>query len=187
MEFQRFVQRLVRRQRLLLARLSRAEELADAMALEIEEFERGLNPRGSTGSAARARPPRGRERLTASMNVRATEIAIRRRPDDWGLVRVDQADEFLLPPILTDLFAILVAECGPSDDELVAWQTLGEVAKRMEKKAGRTFSRHAVTQHVHRLRRELFNRGGMSPMLVQTSRRFGVRVAVRRRRPGTGE
>jgi hypothetical protein len=181
MDLRRFVQRFARKQRLLLDRLTRAEELADAIACDLADLERALVLDGAASGVTRVRPKRLRELLGKTVDVRVNEVSITRRADDWGLIHIDQADEFLLPPLLTDLLSVLISESGPSDDELVAWKTLDEVSKRLEKKVGRRFGRHAVTQQIHRLRRELFARGGVSPLLVQTSRRFGVRVAVRRR------
>jgi hypothetical protein len=170
---------IARKQRLLLDRISRAEELADQIACDLADLERLLSV-DPAGRRPHVRPKRVRELAGASMNARVSEVLIKRRDDDWGLVSLDGVTEFALPPMLTDLLAILCADAEPSADDLVAWKTLDEVAKRLGKKIGRPFSRHAVTQHVYRLRRELFARGGANPLLVQTNRRRGVRMALRR-------
>ncbi len=180
MDFDKFVQRFARRHRLLLARISRAEELADGLACDLAVLEQTMRlGRPGTVEAGRGRV-RLRDLAKGSANVRAGSVSVRRRADGWGVIQVDQGVEFTLPPILTDLFVVLSAESGQSDDDLVAWKPLEDVARRLGKKAGRPFSRHSVTQHVHRLRRELFVRGGTSPLLVQTNRRLGVRLAVQR-------
>ncbi|MGQ0734256.1 MAG: hypothetical protein ACT4QD_11435 [Acidobacteriota bacterium] len=179
MDVQQFLQRFARRQRLLVDRLGRAEELADALSCDLADLERALAP--GSGPARQSGESTRRRRLVTTDEVCAAEIAVRRRHDDWGLIRVDQAEAFPLSPLLTDLLAILADDGGPSEDGLVAWKGLDEVAKQLQKKSGRRYRRHAVTQLVYRLRRELSARGHASPMLVQTSRRLGVRVALRRR------
>jgi len=180
MDLDKFVQRFARRHRLLLARISRAEELADGLACDLADLEQTMRSGRPVTAEARRGRVRFRDLAKGSANVRARSVSVRRRADDWGVIQVDQGAEFTLPPILTDLFVVLSAESGQSDDDLVAWKPLEEVARRLAKKAGRAFSRHSVTQHIHRLRRELFARGGASPLLVQTNRRLGVRLALQR-------
>lgn len=187
------VRAAAKRQRVLLERLSRAEELADSLAQDLSAIE------GSLLAADRAAPDarmahRGDDRLSAARRslqrtaeAGAATLAVSRRTDDSLEVRVDGGKAFRLPPVLGDLLEILAFDGEPAADGLAGWQSLDEVALRLGKRSGHDVRRHTATQHVYRLRRELFARGGVNPFLVQTSRRLGVRFALRRQpRPWDG-
>jgi hypothetical protein len=96
-------------------------------------------------------------------------------------IRIDGGKQFSLPPTLADLLTALSIDNGLSDDEFVGWKTLGEVAEYLARRSGRPVTKRAITQNVYRLRKELFDRGGVNPYLVQTNRRRGVRFAFRRK------
>lgn len=178
------VRGLVRRQRRLLERLSRAEELADALALDLEGIERALA--GAEGGELV--PAREREsechadrralRRTAEAGIGSLEVVW--AVDGAAEVRVDGGKAFRLPAGLGELLEILTLDSGRSDDGLVGWKSLDEVAILLGKRHGTPVLRHAATQLVYRLRRELFARGAVNPYLVQSSRQRGVRVALRR-------
>jgi hypothetical protein len=180
MDFHRLLRRFAQRQRALLDRISRAEELADAIACDLVLLERAA--RRQEPSAVPAPDRSKRQLLRGPFDARVGAIDLKRRADDWIVVRFDQSNEIALPPILGDLPSVLSDDARVSDDELVAWKTLDEVAKDLQRASGRSFSRHAVTQQIYRLRRELFTRGGVSPKLIQTNRRRGVRLALVRKR-----
>jgi hypothetical protein len=181
---------LVRRQRLLLERLSRAEELADGLAQDLSQLESLIAGRGAAPARAAAAPradggdTRRSLRRTAESGVGKVEI--RARADGTAEVRVDGGPSFALAPVLGDLLAVLSLDGGRAPDGLVAWKTLDEVAILLGKKTGRPVRRHTATQHIYRLRRELFARGGVNPFLVQTHRRLGARFALRRSGDGAG-
>lgn len=179
---QRLLHRFAQRQRALLDRISRAEELADAIACDLVLLERVARTRDASSAASSEPPKRPRQMLRGPFDARVCAIDLTRRADDWALVRFDQSGEIALPPILADLLSLLSDDNGISDDELVGWKTLDQVAKDLQKTSGRPFTRHAVTQQIYRLRRELFTRGGVSPKLIQTNRRRGVRLALMRAR-----
>jgi hypothetical protein len=177
------VRALVARHRRLVERLSRAEELADALALDLEEIERALAGAGSAGRApAGAVSPglgdRGALRRTAEAGV--SSLAVAWCADGAAEVRLDGGKAFRLPAGLAELLEILALDSGRRADGLVGWKTLDEVAILVGKRRGQPVRRHAVTQLVYRLRRELFARGAVNPYLVQSSRRHGVRFALRR-------
>lgn len=96
---------------------------------------------------------------------------------------MDGGKQFTLPPILADLMTALSIDNGLNDDGFVGWKPIKEIADYLTKKMGKPVSKRAITQNVYRLRKELFDRGGVNPYLVQTNRRRGIRFALRRK-PG---
>ena len=179
------IRELARRHRCLLSRLSNAELLADSIALDLARIQRLLEigeltqlPPGEIDGPPRERGNRNRElRVLAHSGV--TTLEIRVRADGLSDVRVDAGKQFSLPPMLADLLSTLAMEGGYSNDGLVAWKTVDEVAILLAKRTNRRISRHAVTQGIYRLRRELFHRGGANPYLIQTNRSRGVRFALK--------
>jgi len=178
---------LARRHRTLLSRLGSAELLADTIALDLSRIENCLE----TGElepvvenekhAGQKGVGRSREQLRILADSGATTLEIKLRSDGLSDVRIDAGKKFSLPPALADLLSILSLNGGTSDDRLVGWKTIDEVAILLGKRSSRRFSRHAVTQSIYRLRRELFNRGGANPYLIQTNRRRGVRFALKQK------
>lgn len=186
-ECARAIRQFARRQEALRRRASRLEEEADALALELvqlaEDLETGSLALASDRPAVASRPRRRSSdellRVTASSGV--ASMSLSPRADGSADVQVDGGKQFELPPTLADLLGILASDRGHSDDELVGWKAFDEIAVLLEKKASRLFTRHAITQQVYRLRRELFERGGVNPHLIQTNRRHGIRFALRRK------
>ena len=178
---------LSRRYRTLLSRLSSTELLADTIALDLSRIEKCLE----TGTLAvvigdekpALRKERGQriEQLRVLADSGATSLEIKPRSDGYSDVRIDAGKSFSLPPGLADLLSVLSLNASPNDDGLVGWKTIDEVAILLGKRSNKRFSRHAVIQNIYRLRKELFNRGGINPFLVQTNRRRGVRFALKQR------
>ena len=178
---------LARRHRTLLSKLSSAELLADTIALDLSRLAKYLET-GAFASACEDEKPAGhkerghrREQLRLLADSGTTTLEITPRSDGFSDVRIDAGKSFSLPPLLADLLSILSLSGSPNDDGLVGWKTIDEVAILLGKRTNRRFSRHAVTQSVYRLRKELFNRGGVNPYLVQTNRRRGVRFALKQK------
>jgi hypothetical protein len=111
----------------------------------------------------------------------ASTLEIKSLPDGSAIVRIDGGKEFTLPPMLVDLMSALSIDNGQRDDAFVGWKTVMEVAEFLTKRSGKPATKRAITQNLYRLRRELFDRGGVNPYLVQTNRRRGLRFALRRR------
>jgi hypothetical protein len=178
---------LARRHRTLLSRLSNAELLADNIALDLSHIEKCLE----TGELApvcederlqrQKECGQRRDQLRLLADSGATTVEIKPRSDGLSDVRIDAGKSFSLPPLLADLLSVLSLNGATSDDKLVGWKTIDEVAILLGKRSSRRFSRHAVTQSIYRLRKELFNRGGANPYLVQTNRRRGVRFALKQK------
>jgi len=183
------LRRLARDHRALLRRLSRAEELADGIALELEEITcQAEGGRGGVAplAAAGAAPDTG-ALLRRAAEGGAGDLALHRVADGSWLARVDAGKEFPLPPILGELLAVLAWDSGVSTDALVGWKRVDELGELLAKRTGQALSRHAVTQNVYRLRQALFERGNVNPHLVQTHRRYGLRFALRRGEGGARE
>jgi len=111
----------------------------------------------------------------------ASSLEIKARPDGMATVRIDGGKQFTLPPMLADLITALSIDNGKADDPFVGWKSIKEVAEYLTKQTGRPVSKRAITQNLYRLRKELFDRGGVNPYLVQTNRRRGMRFALRRK------
>lgn len=178
---------LARRYRSLVSRISSAELLADSIALDLARIEKCLEtgalvePCGDEQTFGRKDKGQLREQLRLLAETGAATLEIKPRTDGLCDVRIDAGKQFKLPPSLSDLLSILSLDGGASDDGLIGWKTLDEVAILLGKRSGRRFNRHTVTQSIYRLRKELFNRGGVNPFLVQTNRQRGVRFALKHR------
>lgn len=178
---------IARRYRSLVSKISSVELLADRLSLELALIEKALEtgapvePCVDVESSGRKESGQMKEQLRLLADSGAVLLEIKSRSDGLCDVRIDAGRQFKLPPVLADLLAILSLDGGTSDDGLVRWKTLDEVAILLGKRWGKRFSRHTVTQSVHRLRRELFARGGVNPYLVQTNRRRGARFALKQR------
>jgi hypothetical protein len=181
------VRSITRRHRMLVDRLSRAELLADSIAFDMAQLEECLESNssaednGSAMLAARNDISQIKESLQRTVKAGALSLEISMRAEGMAEVSVDGGKRFELPPLLADLLQVLSMPGGQSDDDMSGWKTLGEVAILLGKKVGRQLNRHAVSQNIYRLRKELFNRGGVNPYLVQTNPRRGARFAVRRK------
>lgn len=168
----------------LQRRLSAAEELADRISRDLLAVAEAAEETIAGGSDAA--PRRGWKELAAGQPV-ALNLEIKRQHSGCAVVRVDYGRAFRLSPMLGYLLGILAGEGGRVVDELAGWKSLDEVAILLGKQAERRLTRHAVTQQLYRLRRELFDRGGVSPALVQTHRTRGARLALKRGGVRVGE
>lgn len=174
-----------RRHKLLLGRISKAEELADTIELDIEQLlghvEAGtLAPAGVDCVVSGPRKSPQVKRALRQTAPGAFSVEFNPRTDGSAVVRIDDGKEFTLPPTLADLLAILCEDTGRSTDDLIGWKSIHEVVNWLQKKTGRRFTKRAVIQSVYRLRKELF-KASVNPYMVQTNRRYGLRFALRRK------
>ncbi|MCX6627728.1 MAG: helix-turn-helix domain-containing protein, partial [Candidatus Solibacter sp.] len=100
-----------------------------------------------------------------------------------GAVTFDNAKQVTLPPTLAALITILISNGEESPDELVAWRSIDRVGELMQKRLGRAFSAHAVSQLVWRLRAKLAG-AGLDPRLVESSPASGLRLRLKRQAAG---
>lgn len=171
----------------LLTKIDQADLLADSLSFDIAALEKFFETGRMPPVSPQATPGRRQERTQADEHLRqlaatgAHSLETKLRADGDFEVRIDGGKRFTLPPLLADVLRILAIDNGPSNDELVGWKTLDEVAILLGKETGRPVKKHAVTQNVYRLRKAMFAQGGANPYLIQTSRQRGVRFAQRRR------
>jgi hypothetical protein len=115
-------------------------------------------------------------------DVSANVVTIKRQVDGSAMVSID-GRKLVVPPALGDLVAELIVDDGsPSSDDLVPFKPLPDLALKIQNLKGRPFSIHALSEQIYRLRR-LLQRHGFPELLVQTARRAGVRLALRRQEP----
>lgn len=182
---------LARRHKNLVNRISKAElnasfieyelfQLLKMMEEWVDEGAEGVAGDGATSSSLE--PPANQTRQLRYLAESGTlSLEIKGRPDGMADIRIDGGKQFTLPPTLADLMTALSIDNGLSGDAFVGWKTVPEIAEYLAKRSGKAVTKRAITQNVYRLRKELFDRGGVNPYLVQTNRRRGVRFAVRRK------
>ncbi len=174
----------------LVAIVDKAEVLIDSLSLEIAVLEEFFDTGRLPNSNSHPSPGRRKDKAQADEQLRqlaeagAHSLEIKQRADGMAEVRIDGGKSFTLSPLLADVLRILAIDNGPSDDDLVGWKTLDEVAILLTKDSGKQFRKHTVTQNIYRLRKAMFAQGGANPFLIQTNRQRGVRFA-RRRQPVT--
>lgn len=106
------------------------------------------------------------------------------RPDGSLVVFVNNRRPFTLQPHLGALLLALAEDTGVSDDEGVGFKTVSDLAIRMSKRLGtRRLSGDTVNKYVCKLRKELCRRAGLEGSVIQTNRRLGRRLAVKRPNP----
>jgi hypothetical protein len=175
----RLIRGLQGQHRSLLKRISKAEELADGIALNIEQLltlvEAGALAHASVDHTIRSHKESSQNepQPAGAFSVEFDSCA-----DGSAVVWIDGRG-FTLSPTLTDLLMVLCEDTGRSPDGFIGWKSINEVARSLKKKTGRRFTNHALTQNVHRLR-QLLLKAGLNPDLVQTNRRCGLRFALRR-------
>lgn len=180
---------LARRHKSLVDRISKAEmnasfieyelfQLLKMMEEHLEEGDEHYTGDGITNLSPGART-KAKKPLRYLAETGASSLEIRARPDGMSDIRIDGGKQFTLPPALADLMTALSIDNGPGDGGFIGWKTIKEIAGYLSGQSGKPVSKRAVTQNVYRLRKELFDRGGVNPYLVQTNRRRGLRFALR--------
>ncbi len=127
------------------------------------------------------------EELMAAEAARgAAHIDILPLPDGWARVSIDGRTA-KLPPMLASLFAVLIADVPPGDDEFIAWKGEQQVRKMLSKISGNPVSGHSLTNLVSRLRRALRQQANLHRNFVQRHPQRGLRFALRRQGFESGE
>jgi len=182
---------IARRYKNLVSKISRAE--MNATFIEYEMFqllklmEEALHQSagdfggGAVESSAQDAPAKINKSLRYLADAGAATLEIKMRPDGMADVRIDGGKSFTLPPTLADLITALSIDNGQCEDAFVGWKTIREVADYLSRQSNKPVTKRAITQNIYRLRRELFDRGGVNPYLIQTNRRRGIRFALRRK------
>lgn len=182
---------IARRYKNLVSKISRAE--MNATFIEYEMFQllklmeemlhqsAGEFGGGAVESSAQDAPAKINKSLRYLADAGASMLEIKTRPDGMADVRIDGGKSFTLPPTLADLITALSIDNGQCEDAFVGWKTIREVADYLSRQSKKPVTKRAITQNIYRLRRELFDRGGVNPYLIQTNRRRGIRFALRRK------
>jgi len=182
---------IARRYKNLVSKISRAE--MNATFIEYEMFQllklmeealqqsAGEFGGGAAESSGQDAPAKINKSLRYLADAGAAMLEIKTRPDGMADVRIDGGKSFTLPPTLADLITALSIDNGQCEDPFVGWKTISEVADYLSRQSNKPVTKRAITQNIYRLRRELFDRGGVNPYLIQTNRRRGIRFALRRK------
>ena len=116
-----------------------------------------------------------------------TTLRAERQADGAFVVFINSRRPFLLQPHLGALLLALAEDSGVSDDEGVGFKTVGDLAIRVSKRLGTTrLSSDTINKYVWKLRRELSRRAGLEAGIIQTHRRLGRRLALKRPIPSGG-
>jgi hypothetical protein len=94
-------------------------------------------------------------------------------------IQIDGRPEISLPPAVAALLQILKADFGPQTDQMVGWKTIADIKQALLKRTGGAFTDRAAKQLVYRLRRK-FEEHGENKFLIQSRRKLGYRIALRR-------
>ncbi len=99
----------------------------------------------------------------------------------WGLnsveVRIDGQTVVLTPKPGLLLQVLLEEDAAPLPLAAAGWRTREELALLLAKLAGKPVTKHALENLISRLKKELHQQAGLG-FLVQSDRRFGVRLAL---------
>ena len=162
-----------------------AARLEERLDLLVWRARRGL-PSGvpcvANDTAKRPRRP-GRPWSAAATEpaVWLARLKTEKRPDGSLNVSVNNRRPFVLQPHLGALLLALAEDTGVSDDEGVGFKTVGDLAIRMAKRLGtRRLSADTVNKYICKLRKELSWRAGLDAAVIQTNRRLGRRLALKR-------
>ena len=180
---------IARRYKNLVNKISRAEmnatfieyEMFQLLKMMEEVIQQSTGEAEVPGFAPSDAPSKVNKSLRYLADAGATMLEIKTRPDGMADVRIDGGKSFTLPPTLADLITALSIDNGQCEDAFVGWKTIREVADYLSRQSNKPVTKRAITQNIYRLRRELFDRGGVNPYLIQTNRRRGIRFALRRK------
>jgi hypothetical protein len=160
---------------------SRLEERLDALVWRTRRGVAGSRTPGRGTGSCPPKPAHGWRPATVGPVVWIAKLKTEQRPDGSVVVFVNNRRPFVLQPHLGALLLALAEDTGASDDEGVAFKTVSDLAIRMSKRLGtRRLSSDTVNKYVCKLRKELCRRAGLEADVIQTNRRLGRRLAVKR-------
>jgi hypothetical protein len=109
-------------------------------------------------------------------------LDMRKNPDDSARVSIDGGEQIVLGPQLASVFVFLATGDSEdsSDDPLVGWRSKSAILGLLSRSGKRELKARYVNNLIHRLKETLtdagYNRG-----LIQTCKRKGARLALKRR------
>ncbi|MCX6538602.1 MAG: hypothetical protein NT151_06690 [Acidobacteria bacterium] len=141
----------------------------DAPASSANDGGRGPRPRAS-----------GTLRSTTAPVAWVSKLTTKQRPDGSLVVSLNGQDPFLLQPHLGALLLALAEDTGLSRDEGVGFKTLRDLSVRIGKHTGgQAPNPDTINKYVCKLRKQLCQ-PGLQGDIIQTNRRLGRRLAVKR-------
>jgi len=126
-----------------------------------------------------ARSPQEEHVMRAEAEAGASSVDVERDADGKCSVSVSGRRPFPLPPQLAALVTVLAMPGGASHDGRPGWWTRAEVATAINKQTGAGLAAGAVPRLVNKLK-DRFREAGENWHLIQSNRRWGVRLALRR-------
>lgn len=177
------------------------EEWFDLAGFLLSEYERAVIAglaHASTPELPPPRPPRKAKTREEEILRRDAEGGIEAlvftwRSDGSADIQIDGGTQIHLKPGLAELLDVISVDDSTEDlsrsttDGLVGWKRYDDVGACLSRrKGGLPVGRRAVTQRIWKLR-EVLRESGINPFLVLTSRRKGVRFALRRHMVGGDE
>jgi len=155
-------------------------DTVDALAKELEHLLDALHEGAVIAPPARpARSAQEEHVMRAEAAAGATSVDVVRGVDGTCSVSIGGRRPFGVAPKIANLVTVLAVPGGITHDGLAGWRTHAEVATALNKRTGGALGPRGVPRVVHKLRRA-FRDAGENHLLVQTNRRWGVRLAVRR-------
>ena len=109
----------------------------------------------------------------------AQSLVVKARPDDSADFQIDGGHTFRLSPRPAELLAYLASSEGSTEDALMPWRSRESIVKWLEKRTGKPMRRQYVNNLVCLLR-TAFRKAGLDPDLLQTHKRKGIRLALKR-------
>ncbi len=165
---------------------SRLEERLDALVWRTRRTVAESGAAGRSSRTGRLSPRRAGRAPAVEHVVWIVKLKTEQRPDGSVIVFLNNRRPFKLQPHLGALLLALAEDTGASDDEGVAFKTVEDLAIRMSKRLGtRRLSGETINKYVCRLRKELYRRAGLEADVIQTNRRLGRRLAVKRAAPAS--
>jgi hypothetical protein len=159
----------------------RLEERIDDLYWDLSR-RRAPAPAAAANDGGREPRPGARGTLwsTTAPVAWVTKLTTQQRPDGSLLVSLNGKAPFLLQPHLGALLLALAEDTGMSRDEGVGFKTLRDLSVRIGKlTGGRGPTPDTINKYVCKLRKQLF-RTGLPNAIIQTNRRLGRRLAVKR-------
>lgn len=175
---------LVKLARLLAGAIADAERMLDRNTAELSRIERAVMKLYATEKEAvknststlRRRSPKPSPPVGPPPAVRSFQLDANAK--GGAVVSFDGGNLVPLPPALTALIAILTSGDGESLDEFVAWRSPDRIRELLQKRLGRVFSRHSVSQLLWRLQGKL-GAAGLDVRLIERSP-LGVRLRLKK-------
>ncbi len=176
---------------MLGGRLHRAQTLASRLEELLDNINRDFDDLRSMIGRAIASTPNATQtldpmsvsrrlcRFPREFSPEAVSVILVRQPDGSALAKIDGRPGIPLPSFVAALMEILKADDGIANDPMVGWKSVAAIQFALKERTKQSHSESSVKELVYRLR-DLLERHGENPFLVQNNRLLGYRFALRR-------